>query len=177
MKNERRTILYIAMSLDGYIAKPNDDLGFLSMVEAEGEDYGYTDFVQSVDTVILGRRTYDWIMAQVPVFPHADLKTYVITRTAMPGMGLTEFYTGDIKTLIGALKRQEGKNIFIDGGAMVVNLMLSDGLIDELIISIIPILVGDGIRLFSGNNPEQPLVLKDVKKFDSGLVQLHYLKK
>lgn len=65
----RKVILYIATSLDGYIAKPNNDLSFLSIVQKEGEDYGYSKFINSVDTVILGRRTYDWVMSQVKVFP------------------------------------------------------------------------------------------------------------
>ena len=63
---ERKVILYIACSLDGYIAQPNDDLSFLSIVEKEGEDYGYADFIKKVDTVVLGRKTYDWIMKHVP---------------------------------------------------------------------------------------------------------------
>lgn len=86
------------MSLDGYIAKPGDDLSFLSLVEQEGEDYGYTEFINSVNTVILGRRTYDWVMTQAERFPHADKKCYVITRTARPDIGLTSFYTGDSGT-------------------------------------------------------------------------------
>lgn len=63
--NNRKLILYIACSLDGYIAKPNDDLSFLSMVDRTGEDYGYDDFVKTVDTVIVGRKTYDWVINQI----------------------------------------------------------------------------------------------------------------
>ena len=61
----RKLILYIATSLDGFIAKPNDDLSFLSMVQEEGEDYGYTSFIETIDAVIVGRKTYDWVMAEV----------------------------------------------------------------------------------------------------------------
>jgi dihydrofolate reductase len=174
MNTDRRVILYIAMSLDGYIAKPGDDLGFLSIVEKDGEDYGYNDFIRSVDTVVLGRRTYDWVMEQVPIFPHADLKTYVLTRTPRPASGLTEFYTGDLKKLIISLKQEIGKNIFIDGGADIVNQLLAENLIDDMIISIIPILTGHGIRLFKDGRPEQILKLVDVRKYDTGLVQVHY---
>lgn len=170
----RKVILYIATSLDGYIAKPNDDLSFLSIVHKEGLDYGYTDFVNSVDTVILGRKTYDWVMTQVPEFPHADKNAYIITRTAKPSIGKTQFYTGDLKALIGQLKSEQGKNIFIDGGAELVNTLLKDHLIDELIISIIPILVGDGIKLFKDGRPEQNLELISSQQFETGLVQVHY---
>lgn len=170
----RKVILYIAISLDGYIAKPNDDLSFLSIVQQDGEDYGYTDFVKSVDTVILGRKTYDWVMTQVPEFPHADKTSYIITRTARPSIGNTNFYTGKLNDLISRLKTEQGKNIFIDGGAEIVNELLKSDLIDEFIISIIPILVGNGIKLFKDGRPELKLELVSTKQFDKGLAQLHY---
>lgn len=174
MSKERKVILYIATSLDGYIAKPNDDLSFLSIVEKEGEDYGYADFIKTVDTVILGRKTYDWIMKQVPEYVHADKVTYVITRTEQPAIENTKFYTGDLSDLLLKLKHEEGRNIFIDGGAQIVNELLRLKLIDEFIISVIPVMVGDGIRLFQEQIPELYLELYDVKHFDTGLVQLYY---
>jgi dihydrofolate reductase len=173
MKNERKIILYIAMSLDGYIAKPNDDLSFLSIVEKEGEDYGYADFVATVDTVLIGRKTYDWVTKQVE-FPHADKTAYVITRTPRPNIGKTVFYMGDLTELIRKLKSEPGKNIFCDGGAEIVNELLKNNLIDELIISVIPILEGEGTRLFKEGRPERILRLISTKTFDSGLVQLRY---
>ena len=174
MTPTRKVILYIATSLDGYIAKPNDDLSFLDIVHKEGEDYGYAEFTESVDTVILGRKTYDWVMTQVQEFPHADKNTYVITRTPRPSIGKTNFYTGNLKDLILGLKSEPGKNIYIDGGAEVVNELLNKNLIDEMIISIIPVLVGDGTRLFKDGRPEQQLELVNTKTFDTGLVQVHY---
>lgn len=172
--NQRKTILYIAMSLDGYIAQPGDDLSFLSKVEMPGEDYGYASFIKTVDTVILGKRTYDWVMKQVPEFVHADKKTYVYTRSAQADEGNTSFYSGSLKSLIASIKLEAGKYIFIDGGAVVVNTLLQDDLIDEFIISIIPTMVGDGIRLFADGRPEQDLQLVNTTAYKSGLVQLHY---
>ncbi|ATA90028.1 MULTISPECIES: dihydrofolate reductase family protein [Flavobacteriales] len=174
MVTDRKVILYIASSLDGYIAKPNDDLSFLSIVQQDGEDYGYADFVKSVDTVILGRKTYDWVMTQVPEFPHADKNSFIITRTSRPSVGKTSFYTDNLKDLILRLKSEQGKNIFIDGGAEIVNELLKENLIDEFIISIIPILVGSGTKLFKDGRPEQKLELISTKQFDKGLTQLHY---
>lgn len=171
---DRKVILYIAQSLDGYIAKPNDDLSFLSIVEQDGEDYGYADFVKSVDTVILGRKTYDWVMTQVPEFHHADKNSFIITRTAKPSIGNTNFYTDNLKDLILKLKSEHGKNIFIDGGAEIVNELLKENLIDKFIISIIPILVGSGKKLFKDGRPEQKLELISAKQFEKGLTQLHY---
>jgi dihydrofolate reductase len=174
MPAERKLIVYIAMSLDGYIAKPNDDLSFLSLVQMEGEDYGYENFISTVDTVIMGRKTYDWVMKQVPRFPHEDKETYILSRQAKPGLGNLQYYSGSIKNLVDRLKHQSGKNIFVDGGAEIVNLLLQEQLIDEWIISVIPILLGEGVRLFKDGRPEQKLKFVNTSPFKSGLVQLHY---
>ena len=170
----RKLILYIACSLDGYIAGPDDDLSFLNRVQKDGEDYHYQDFIDGVDTVILGRKTYDWVMNQIKEFPHADKETYVITRTPRPKLGNTNFYNGDLKVLVAGLKANSGKNIFCDGGAEIVNELLIAKLFDELIISVIPVLLGKGTRLFSDGRPEQDLELISSDSYDSGLVQLHY---
>ena len=164
------------MSLDGYIAKADNDMTFLTIVQKDGEDYGYNDFIKEVDTVIMGRKTYDWVMTQVKEFPHADIDSYIITRTPNPAKGKISFYTGNLKELILELKQNAGKNIFIDGGAEIVNLLVKDNLIDEYIISIIPILLGDGVRLFRGSIMEQNLELISSKQYDTGLIQLHYIR-
>ena len=170
----RNVILYIATSLDGYIAQPNDDLSFLSIVEQEGQDYGYADFVKTVDTVIVGRKTYDKVISMGFDFPHADKDAYIITRTPRPSIGSVKFYTDDLKSLIDKLKSENGKNIFCDGGAEIVNELLKNDLIDEFIISVIPILVGNGTKLFKDGRSKQILELVSVKSFDKGLTQLHY---
>ena len=84
----RKTILYIACSLDSYIAAPGDNLEFLSVVEEEGQDYGYYDFIRSIDTVIMGRKTYDWVMSQVKEYPHKDLyhNAYCSSAKGKPGI-------------------------------------------------------------------------------------------
>ena len=170
----RKVILYIATSIDGYIAKPNDDLGFLSIVEQEGQDYGYADFIKTVDAVIVGRKTYDKVISMGFDFPHSDKDAYIITRTPRPTIGSVKFYTDGLKSLVNKLKSEKGKNIFCDGGAEIVNELLKLDLIDEFIISVIPILVGDGTKLFKDGRPEQKVELVSVKSFEKGLTQLHY---
>ena len=171
--------LYIATSLDGYIAKPNDDLSFLKLVEKEGEDYGYAQFISTIDTIILGRKTYDWVLKEIGAshYDNGERDVYVITRTEKPDVGKTRFYTGDLTELIRQLKSKEGKNIYCDGGAEIINELLKNDLIDEFIISVIPVLVGDGIRLFKDGRPEQQLELVNAKTFDTGLIQLRYRRK
>jgi dihydrofolate reductase len=170
----RKLVLYIAMSLDGYIAKPSGDIGFLSMVEQEGQDYGYNDFVDTVDTVIIGRKTYDKVIAMGFEYPHSDKDVYILTRTPKPAVGNFKFYTDDIVQLVSRLKSQFGKNIYCDGGAEVANELMKNNLVDEFVISIIPILLGEGIRLFKDGRPEQTLELVSSKSFEKGLTQLHY---
>ena len=173
----RKVILYIAMSLDGYIATKNENLDFLSLVEQEGEDYGYADFIKTVDTVIVGRKTYDKVLSMGFDFPHADKKSYIITRTPKPPIGNIQFYTENLEALILKLKEKDGQNIFVDGGAEIVNLMMNDNLIDVFCVSIIPVLLGDGISLFQDNRPELQLKFVRSETFKSGLVQIWYQKR
>lgn len=167
------------MSLDGYIAKPNDDLSFLKQVEKAGEDYGYTEFTATVDTLIIGRKTYDYVLREIGPshYDNGQRDVYVITRSQRPQVGRTTFYTGDLPALVKRLKSENGKNIYCDGGAEVINELLTYELVDEFIISVIPVLLGDGIRLFKAGRPEQVLELVTTKQFDTGLTQLHYRKK
>lgn len=162
------------MSLDGYIAKPNGDIGFLSMVEQEGQDYGYNDFVDTIDAVIIGRKTYDKVISMGFEYPHTDKDVYILTRTPKPAVGNFKFYSGDIVQLVSRLKSQSGKNIYCDGGAEVANELMKNNLVDEFVISIIPTLLGDGIRLFKDGRPEINLELASAKSFEKGLTQLHY---
>ncbi|MBX7107576.1 MAG: dihydrofolate reductase family protein [Chitinophagales bacterium] len=170
----RKVLLYIAMSLDGRIAKPDGDIRFLETVEQPGEDYGYAAFVASIDTVIWGRKTYDKVQTFGTAIPHADKRIFVITRTSRPATGNITFYSGNLKKLIAELKDAEGKHIYIDGGAELVSALLKEELIDELYISIISVVLGEGILLFKDGLPEMPLKLLSAKTFEKGLTQLHY---
>lgn len=172
----RKISLFIAMSLDGYIAKPNDDLSFLNLVEKEGEDYGYAKFIGTIDTIIVGRKTYDYVLKNIGSnhYDNGQRDVYVITRTERQNAGRTTFYTGDLTELVKKLKSEKGKNIYCDGGAEVINILLKHNLIDEFIISVIPVLLGNGTRLFKDGRPEQTLTLITAQTFETGLVQLHY---
>lgn len=175
----RKISLFIAMSLDGYIAKPNDDLSFLKLVEKEGEDYGYAEFTSNIDTIIIGRKTYEYVLNEIGAshYDKGQRDIYVITRTERPQVGRTTFYTGNITELVKQLKSENGKNIYCDGGAEVINELLKHNLIDEFIVSVIPVLLGNGTRLFKDGRPEQALEFITAKTFETGLAQLHYKRK
>lgn len=162
------------MSLDGYIATKDNSLDFLSIVEQEGEDYGYNDFIKSVDAVIIGRKTYEKVIAMGYEYPHTDKEVYILTRTEKPSSGTFKFYNGELRQLVGNLKNKSGKYIYCDGGAEIANELMKEDLVDEYVISVIPILLGDGIKLFKDGRPQQNLKLISSKQFDKGLIQLHY---
>lgn len=176
--HDRKLILFIACSLDGFIAETDGGLGWLDMVTTEGEDYGYSKIVAQTDTFILGRKTYDKVLTFGMPFPHDDRQTYVITRTAKISDNNLNFYNGSLSGLLNTLQASPGKDIHLDGGGELIKAVMLENLIDEYIISIIPTLLGSGIPLFvAGEKPRIDLQLIDTKTFPSGLVQLHYKKK
>ncbi len=170
---KRKLILYIAMSLDGYIAKKDDSIDFLSQLEVANEDYGYTEFLSTIDTVIWGRKTFDKVLSFGIDLPHKDKKVFVISSSRSGKVGHAE-YSNQLIDLVKRLKSEEGKNIYCDGGAEIVNQLLQHKLIDQLIISVIPHVLGDGILLFHGNHTEQSIRYKRSVSYPSGLVQLWY---
>ncbi len=175
---DRKLILYISMSLDGYLATKDDDISWLSMVEKTGEDYGYSEFTEQVDTYIVGNKTYETILKLTGgEFPQADLyKCYVITRQKKESEKGITFYNGDIKELVERLKKESGGHIYCDGGGQLVKLLMDHNLIDEYIISVIPILLGDGKRLFIGGTDSIKIQADSTRHYASGLIQVRYSK-
>jgi dihydrofolate reductase len=170
----RKVLVYIAMSIDGYIARSDHRLDWLDEMHEAGEDYGYAEFIKGVDTVIMGRQTYETVKELTGEAPHKDLKTYVITSQKREMEDNVIFYRENFIDLVQTLKSYEGKDIYCDGGANIIHQLLHNKLIDEMIVNIIPISLGGGIRLFSGGTPELHLELLETKNYDSGLVQIHY---
>jgi dihydrofolate reductase len=170
----RNVVLFIAMSLDGYIAEENGDISFLSLVNTPQEDYGYNNFLATIDTVILGRKTYDKVLTLVDKIPYKDKRCIVLSRSNHEKDNTMEYYNGDVDKLIERLREKEGKDIFVDGGSEVVQEFLKKKIIDIFCISIIPVLLGKGISLFGSSSPPQNLQLLSCKSYNSGLVQLWY---
>jgi dihydrofolate reductase len=170
----RKVILYISMSLDGYIAREDGDISFLDEMEQAGEDYGYAEFCKTVDTVIIGRKSFDKVISMGYQYPHTDKEVFIVSGTRSEGSGPFKYYSGPLKDLVEDLKSLPGKDIYCDGGSLVANQLMEHDLIDEFIISVVPVMLGDGIRLFRDGRPEIKIQLTESKKFKSGLIQLHY---
>ena len=166
------------MSLDGFIATNDDDLSWLSIVDREGEDYGYSAFTKTVENYIVGRKTYEKVQKMIGSFPPAQQFTcYVISRTRAGEEDGLIFYNGDITALVENLKKTSAKNIYCDGGGEIVKLLMASDLIDEYIVSVIPVILGDGKRLFNGGVKGLDIELTGSRQYPSGLVQLAYRRK
>lgn len=160
------------MSLDGYIAGPDDDLSWL-FTDA---DYGFAEFYAEVDTLIMGRGTYD-VVRTFGKWPYHNKKTIVVSRTGGVEVHTpdTEVESGDLGELIERLDTQGAKNVWLVGGGELVRSFLAKELIDVMTVSLHPVLLGNGIPLFHGVFKRTMLELEEVVRYDTGLVQLNYL--
>jgi len=167
-----RCSVFIAVSLDGYIARTDGAIDWLSAVQVEGEDYGYKAFFDSVDTVVLGRKTYDTARG-FGGWPYAGKKCVVLTHRPRTPLNDETFFAGTPQALIEKLAAEGARRIYVDGGH-VIQEFLAARLIDDMTISITPILLGSGIRLFAGGEGEHHLSLEATRSWPTGLTQLRY---
>ena len=170
----RKLILSLAISLDGYIAKPNGDVEWLKSVpNPEKNDYGFGDFYTNIDTTIMGNTTYKEILSFGIPFPFTDKKNYVLTRSPKSDNEYVT-YVSDIISLVEKLKKDDGKDIWLIGGGQINTLLLNQDLIDELLIRIVPIVIGEGLPLFDNNVKETIFGLNKTETFSTGVVQITY---
>jgi dihydrofolate reductase len=161
--------VFIATSLDGFIARKDGSIDWLKTVERPGEDYGYAEFAASIDTLLVGRKTYDTVLG-FDAWPYAGKRVAVLTRRPPKPKHDEEFVSGDPAGVLKTLST--ARRIYVDGGD-VIQQFLAAGLIDELTLSTIPLLLGEGVPLF-GKTPERGFKLVASKSFPSGLVQSKY---
>jgi dihydrofolate reductase len=173
LEAKRKLLLYIAASLDGYIATEDDSLEWLFNVEGEG-DNGYSEFLSTVDTILLGRRTYDWVMnMEKGNFPYKNQKCYVFSNSMQGKDENVEFVKEDVVDFTNKLKATEGGDIWIVGGSKLLGAFIKAKLVDEMIINIAPVLIGRGIPLFSQMDIELKYELKGIRRFNQ-FAELHY---
>ncbi|MBO0589530.1 dihydrofolate reductase family protein [Sporosarcina sp. E16_8] len=174
MKKQRKIVLFIAQSLDGYIATKNDSLDWLFKVEGEG-DNGYSEFFETVDTILIGKRTYDWIMEQEKgQFPYQNKDCYVFSRSPFDDTAEVKFVNEDIVNFTDNLKKEEGKGIWIVGGGDILHTFLKEKVVDELIVTVAPTIIGEGIPLFKAGDYQLDLTLVGTRTFNQ-FVELHYI--
>jgi dihydrofolate reductase len=167
-----RCSVFIATSLDGFIARRDGSIDWLSIVQTPGEDYGYARFFADVDALVMGRGTYDTVRG-FPSWPYGGKRCVVLTHDPPSPVHGEQFHTGSPVPLLEQLHAEGVRRVYVDGGAVIRQFLAAD-LIDDITLSIIPVLLGDGIRLFDDGGPGKRLRLEASQAFPSGLVQLRY---
>lgn len=167
-------ILYVATSLDGYIARADGSVDWLAMVENQDTDYGYADFYAGVDAIAMGSRTYEQVL-DFDEWPYAGKQVFVFTHRTLEAVAQDVTFTAESPAeFVNGLDAAGIRTLWLAGGGDLVASFMEHGLIDEYIVSVIPVVLGDGIPLFKGPLPEHRLELLESVDYPSGLVQLHY---
>jgi dihydrofolate reductase len=175
MTKRRKVIVHIATSADGYIARPDGDLEWLTSRPAPKGFYGMNAFMRSIDTMLLGRKTYEVSLGMGAKFDSKS-RSIVFSRHAPPADVPTgvEFVSDAIGPFVSRLREHPGKDIWLMGGGELIASFLDEQAIDEFVISVVPVFIGDGIPLIARRHRHVPLELQSVERFEDGLVQLHY---
>ncbi len=175
MTTPRRIIVHVGSSADGYIARPDGDIEWLTARPAPAGFYGMDAFMKSIDTTVLGRKTYEASLRMGAKFTSKS-RTIVFSRQprpkdAPPGV---EFTAEPIGVVVNRLRQIPGKDIWLMGGGDIIASFLDAQAIDEFVISVVPVFIGDGIPLIARRHRHVPLLLRSTERFDDGLVQLRY---
>ena len=167
---QRRVRLFVAASLDGYIATAEGGVEWLF----QDQDYGLNRFMGEVDTVLLGRKTYDWMVGH-GVTSYEGLRNYVFSRSQESGPDPSvQFITEDATVFVESLRLERGGDIWLVGGGQLFSSLLEAELVDEIMLAIHPVILGDGIPLFLSGLGTVPLRLDEVQSFETGLVMMSY---
>lgn len=173
-------VLYIASSIDGYIAKSDSNLDWLeSIPNPSSGDYGYQQLIDSVHAIVMGRKTYDKLLSMDIEWPYANLQCLVVSNKtdSVATTPNTVFVAENITQLIIDLKKRSNKDIWLVGGGQLIASFLKHGLLDKMILTIIPKTLGNGIPLFPSDiNLETNWKLVSAQSFDTGVVNLTYYK-
>ena len=175
----RSVTLHVVSSLDGFIAKKDNSVSWLQGTRSVYEagvsisEEEAAAFVKAIDCYVLGSRTYEHALELG--WPYGDTPAVVVTsREWPPARRSVEFYAGDLKTLVDVKLAPRYRNIWLVGGAMLCQRFLELGLVDEINLTIAPVLLGEGLRLFGGPLTEERWNLKNVVAYRNGFVELVY---
>ncbi|MHC2068872.1 dihydrofolate reductase family protein [Bremerella sp. T1] len=167
----RKIVYFVTASLDGYIARPNGAIDWL--IQAEGdEDFGFSEFVRSIDTVVQGRKTYEHVLELGP-YPYAEQKNFVFSRKMLQCQH-AEVVRQPVADFVRWIHTQPGKDVWLVGGGQLAASFLHVGAIDELKVFIQPILLGEGLPLVTHIGRDTRLKVKNSHTFRQGLVQIDY---
>lgn len=175
MNSKREVIIFSAMSLDGFIAKPNHDIKWLfDLPDQNGCDNCFKEFYKTIDTTIIGRKTYDQIIKGGDGQVYIDKKNYVFSHNMKGATEWVEFRNDDIVAFVKDLKKKPGERIWIVGGNPINSILLEHDLVDKIQLQVFPILLNHGIPLTSCNIEDIKLKLIKTEVFSGGVVDLLY---
>lgn len=175
MTKRRKIIVNLATSADGYIARPDGDIDWLTSRPKPKGFYGMGTFMKSIDTMLIGRKTYEVSLTLGGKFDSTS-RTFVFSRHAPPANAPrgVEFVSGAIGPFVSRLREQPGKDIWLMGGGELIASFLDEQAIDEFVLSVVPVFIGDGIPLIARRHRHVPLDLLSTERFEDGVVQLRY---
>jgi dihydrofolate reductase len=175
-----KTIFYGVMSLDGYIAGENEDMGWAEKYLSPEEDYGWMELIQSCGAILMGRKTFEFELKNAPELDRI-LPTYVLTEQPLRFDGVhtqnLNFIGGDLREVVESIKAKHSGHLFIGGGAMLLDTLLVMGLVDELRLFLAPDLLGGGTKFFKGSKIKSQFSLIQSRQYDSGLMEMRLEKK
>lgn len=164
--------IYIAASIDGYIARNDGSLDWLEYGHEGDEDYGFKKFINGIDALVLGRNTYE-VVSGFGEWPYKGKRVIVLSNRLKEVRKEAELFCGQLTDLASMLYSEGIRHVWVDGG-ITVSKFLEAGLVDDITISVIATVLGSGIPLFSTMNREHKCRLISTQSYPSGLVQLKY---
>ena len=176
-KRRRKIIVYIATSADGYIARPDGGVEWLDRPRPKG-NYGMGTFFSSIDAIVWGRKTYDLALRM-----HGGaagfgpkVRNYVFSRRRSPQSPAdgVDFVREPIRSFARRLRAQPGKDVWMMGGGGIIASFLDEGAIDEFIVHVVPVFIGEGIPLIAPRHRNVPLKLRSVRRYPDGVIRIHY---
>ncbi len=168
-----KIIYYVASSLDGFIAARDGSIDWLDEYNSTSENYGYKSFLDSIDGLVLGRKTYQQILG-FGEWPYAGKPAFVLTGKNLTSYQDDVIAVSDIDQVLTEIDQKYIKRLWLIGGGFTATEFLKRGLLTELIVTYIPIMLGDGIRLFSLPATEKEMKIINTRTYSNGVVQLHY---
>ncbi|MER5727823.1 dihydrofolate reductase family protein [Streptomyces sp. NPDC002138] len=166
-----RTAVTIGVSLDGFIARPDGDIEWLTLRGAQAGETGYEEFMAGIDTLALGRNTYEKVLS-FGFWPYGDKRVAVLSTTLTTDDPRVTVYRS-LAELLAGLTERGARNVYVDGGKMIQTFLRED-LLDELIITTAPVLIGEGLPLFGALKKDIDLQLTAAKVLDAGFMQTTY---
>lgn len=166
--------LYISSTLDGYIARADGAIDWLTHIDENDTDYGYAEFYDSIDGLLMGSNTFEMIQTLGP-WPYPEKPTFIFSNRTLKASSTNVYsVSGDPEHIIYSEEFSQFNRLWLVGGSALIGSCLQKGLIDEYVLTMLPVVLGQGLRLFATPVPEQWLTLVSCTQYERGVLQMRY---